>query len=44
MPKEPADQKRRYMDFHFSCFTRFSPCRQESDILPAASELVNEVF
>jgi hypothetical protein len=44
MPKEPADQKQRYMDFHLSCFTRFSPCRQESDILPAASELVNEVF
>jgi hypothetical protein len=44
MPKEPADQKQRYMDFHLSCFTRFSPCRRESDILPAASELVNEVF
>ncbi|HEY3704674.1 MAG TPA: hypothetical protein VGL22_06395 [Terracidiphilus sp.] len=44
MPQEPAAQKQQYMDFRLSCLTRFSPCQSESNILPAASELVNQVF
>jgi hypothetical protein len=44
MPQEPAAEKEKYMDFRFSCITQFSPCQSESEILPAASELMNRVF
>jgi hypothetical protein len=44
MPQEPAAEKEKYMDFRFSCITQFSPCQSEREILPAASELVNQVF
>jgi hypothetical protein len=44
MPQELASRKAKYMDFRLNCITQFSPCRQESEILPAASELLNQVF
>ncbi|UWZ82764.1 hypothetical protein [Occallatibacter riparius] len=44
MPQEPADRQAQYMDFRLSCISQFTPCNQESQILPAASELVNETF
>jgi hypothetical protein len=44
MPQEPADQKAQYMDFRFACITQLAPCHQESEILPAASELAKQVF
>jgi hypothetical protein len=44
MPQEPEAQKTQYMDFRLKCITQFAPCHDESDILPAASELVNQVF
>ena len=44
IPQEPAAQKKSYMDFRLSCISQFTPCSQESQILPAASELVNETF
>jgi hypothetical protein len=44
MPQEPAAQKQKYMDFRLNCIAQFSPCLQESEILPAASELANQVF
>jgi hypothetical protein len=36
MPQEDPSQQAALMDFQFSCITRFSPCLNHGEILPAA--------
>ena len=37
---ESASEKEKLMDFHFSCITRFLPCRNEREILAEGARLL----
>jgi hypothetical protein len=41
-PNERADMREALMDFRLNCITRFSPCLQESEILPKSLKLLEE--
>jgi hypothetical protein len=42
VPEEQATVLEALMDFRLYCITRFSPCLQESEILPEGSKLLEE--
>jgi hypothetical protein len=42
VPEEQADVQKALMDFRLHCITRFSPCLEESEILPESSKLLEE--
>lgn len=43
-PDETIPEQAALMDFHFSCITKFFPCRSERDILPEGWQLLQEKY